>query len=73
MGKKEFKIGEEIQFGLINLRVEDGTGMMCHDCFFNDIEEIDGTDDFVERCVGSCLASDRSDGKHVMFVEINKD
>lgn len=47
--------------------------MKCHDCFFNDIEEIGGTCDFVERCVGSCLASDRSDGKCVVFVEINKD
>lgn len=73
MKKKEFKVGEEFQFGLIRLRVEDGTGMMCHRCFFNEIEEIDGTDYFVERCVGSCLDSDRSDGKHVIFVEVKED
>lgn len=68
MKKKEFKVGEEVQFGFIRLRVEENRGMMCHRCLFNNFEC--RVDDLIERSVGSCLASRRSDGKCVVFVEM---
>ncbi len=35
MAKKEFKIGEEFQFGLVKLRVEKEDENLCLKCFFN--------------------------------------
>lgn len=69
MERKEFKIGEEFQFGRIKLRVEKCDVDSCENCFFAK---------YRVRCylieeVGSCTEIGRTDGTSVKFVKVEED
>ena len=64
MGKKEFKIGEEFQFGLIKLKCIKSNGS-CLGCFFNKPFH---TECAVET-VGHCFNVHRTDRKNVIFID----
>lgn len=65
MAKKEFKIGEVFQFGLVKLKVvpED----KCEECAIYGIYCRDLRD-----FIGSCDANKRSDNKDIHFVEVEE-
>lgn len=68
MAKKEFKVGEEVQFGIHKLKVELSKGY-CTRCFLNDICER------IEQCnelVGECCAEYRKDEADVIFVKVEE-
>lgn len=63
MKRKEFKIGEIFQCGLINLKVEK-SGRICDGCYF-----LGGCK---RRITGACSAESREDKTDVIFVEVEK-
>lgn len=66
MAKKEFKIGEEFQCGLIRLKcAKSNEG--CRDCFF---AILDCTD--MIYMLGECKADKREDKTDVNFVEVEE-
>lgn len=67
MAKKEFKVGEVFQFGLVKLRVEAETpSKSCSQCNFNLTRLCCNTDDYT----GGCFAFDREDKTDVIFVKV---
>lgn len=66
MKKKEFKVGEEFQFGLFKLKCvkskKEGT---CMGCFFLNYSNCDA------EFIGDCIAVRREDNTSVIFVEID--
>lgn len=72
MKKKEFKIGEVFQFGLIKLRaVERKKTYCCKGCYFVDNDDMQCGEE-VEKIVGHCTSSERCDGKNVIFVKMEE-
>lgn len=73
MTKKEFKVGEVFQCGLVKLKViEDKNQLDCSDCdrcFFADCCDVSGLH-ISEHIASSCIASERIDGKNVSFVKV---
>lgn len=67
MNKKEFKVGEIFQCGLITLKCEknDDTGL-CDKCYF--LNKDDCMDFF--DLIGSCHSSKREDNTDVVFVKV---
>lgn len=70
MKKKEFKVGETFQFGLIKLRAVERT-YCCKGCYFLDNDDMQCGEE-VEKIVGHCTSSERSDGKSVAFVKVEE-
>lgn len=67
MGKKEFQIGEEFQFGHKRLRCErDIEKCLCKGCVFRGVS----CGGFIADCVGECSKSMRTDKTDVIFVEV---
>lgn len=66
MAKKEFKIGEEFQFGLVKLRVEKEDENSCLKCFFNKTLFCGRNDDIT----GSCFSDEREDEETIVFVKV---
>lgn len=66
MAKKEFKIGEEFQFGLVKLRVVEEDENSCFKCFFNGKLLCGCT----TEVAGSCYPDEREDNKSVVFVKV---
>lgn len=66
MKRKEFKVGEEFQCGLIKLRVVEGNENSCLKCILNKTI-LCGNIDFI---TGSCFSNEREDGKDVYFVKV---
>lgn len=70
MVKKEFKIGEEFQFGLVKLKCvkcDIKKGYICKNCFMN-IHDINC--DYGLGFIGECESSKRDDKENVIFVKI---
>lgn len=68
MGKKEFKIGEVFQCGLVKLKVEPARNFCSH-CFLNNVcDDID----HCRELVGECLEEFREDNTSVIFIKINE-
>lgn len=63
MAKKEFKIGETFQCGLVKLKVEK-SGRKCDGCYF-----LGGCK---RRITGACSAESREDNTDVIFVEVEE-
>lgn len=68
MAKKEFKVGEEFQFGMIKLKCEESK-YGCSGCYFyrfsNACKEF-------EEVAGNCLSENREDEKDVIFVKVEE-
>lgn len=67
MKKKEFKIGDEFDLGLMKIRVENRYDKMgCRECFFYefccDVEEV-----FRYATIGACDGREREDKTDVVF------
>lgn len=74
MKKKEFKIGDTFQFGLIKLRVEEREEYCCNcckGCYFLDNDDLQCGEE-IEKLAGYCSSSVRSDGKNVAFVKVEE-
>ena len=67
-GKKEFKVGEVFQCGLVKLRCEKGYCCSCDKCYFKDKGNCHEFFDFS----GSCYASEREDKTDVIFVKVEE-
>ena len=68
MSKKEFKVGEVLQCGLIKLRCEESriTGSCCEGCFFHFHCFKENTLDIA----GNCAKIHREDKTDVIFVKV---
>lgn len=66
---KDYKVGEEFQFGKVKVRVEEkeNTGS-CEICIFKD-SPLDVCD-AMEMFIGACNPGSREDGKNVYFVKV---
>lgn len=73
MAKKEYKIGEVFQCGLIKLKVEKAQNPRdpCRECF---IGKLTGNSDCFcfEPIVGECTCYDREDKTSVVFVKVEE-
>lgn len=68
MAKKEFKVGETFQCGLVKLKCVKAEETICEGCFLDDICE------FYSQCnalIGCCDAS-REDKTDVIFVKVEE-
>lgn len=63
MAKKEFKIGEIFQCGLVKLKCKNEK--KCSDCFFHSFCTID-----VDKITGCCSHTERDDKTDVIFVKV---
>ena len=61
--KTEFKIGEELQFGLIKLKCVESDNE-CDGCFLDVFIDLN-----ICHLIGKCSRSSRSDGNSVKFIE----
>lgn len=66
-GKKEFKVGEVFQCGLVKLRCEKVETYSCEGCLLNDIFETQG---YCKKLVGECDSMNREDETDVIFVKV---
>ena len=67
MAKKEFKIGEEFQCGLVKLICDEGGD--CSKCFFDGVNYCCTV---VSDIVGPCDSRDREDKTSVVFVKVKE-
>lgn len=64
---KELKLGTEIKFPFITLKVVEADGYNCSNCYFADVcRSIGG---LVRKTFGTCVASEREDNTNVIFKE----
>ena len=71
----ERKVGEVFDFNGVKLQVKDtGQKICCGGCYFDE-PEYKCFDAYISGRIGVCSRLFRSDGKHVIFVEVqsNKD
>lgn len=68
MAKKEYKIGEVFQFGLVKLRCESETDR-CEGCFLNDITSYQKD---CKKLIGECEFIHREDDTDVIFVKVEE-
>ena len=68
MEKKEFKIGEEFQFGLKKLKCVKSDGNMCRSCELKVIDCCLG----IEKFIGGCAKAERIDRTNVMFIKVEE-
>ena len=69
MAKKEFKIGETFQCGLVKLRVETPESGLCKGCFFGSRSYDCGS---IINLTGSCYFDEREDNTNVIFVKVEE-
>lgn len=67
MAKKNFKIGETFQFGLIRLKCEEAKENDCTSCYM--FKFPNACKEFRE-CIGCCLKEMREDKTDVIFVKV---
>lgn len=69
----ERKVGETFNFEGIKLRVKStGCEAVCDDCYFDEYErKCSGA--HTQNYIGHCYEPFRSDGKNVIFVEVEND
>lgn len=72
MAKKEYKIGEKIQFGFKVLTPVEMMGTdLCEDCFIK--EHLPSHCLWLTRnVIGECGSSSRSDRRNVVFIEVQE-
>ena len=71
MAKKEFKVGEVFQCGLVKLKVEETKKpTSCEGCFFWSVK-FPSCDYYMEALVGLCDKR-RKDEKDVIFVKVEE-
>lgn len=68
MKRKEFKVGEIFQCGLVKLKCEGGRYGACVNCYFRYKDDCSAVFDLV----GSCYASEREDNADVIFVKVEE-
>lgn len=67
MSKKEFKLDEEFQFGLLRLKcVRAKKHGYCNGCYFGSMDKCDVGE------VGECESEKREDRTDVMFVNVEQ-
>lgn len=69
MKKTEFKIGEEVSFGLIKLKVEKEKDT-CEGCFLFKVCSYGLFDSFLISYVGYCREFERDDNTSVVFRKV---
>lgn len=69
MAKKEFKVGEVFQCGLVKLKCVKAEETICEGCFLDDFCEF-----YSQRnaLIGYCDASSREDKTNVIFVKVEE-
>lgn len=72
MPKKEFKVGEVFQCGLVKLRVEEGKG--CCKCIFYNQKyfKCDITQPALKKFLGSCSKNERKDKNNIIFIKVEE-
>lgn len=72
--KNEFEVGEVFQVGLIKMKCveqkRESGKHMCKGCI---LVHRECEDELYEMIFGTCIDSERSDGKDVIFVEVKED
>ena len=69
----ERAIGEIFDFNDVKLKVKDTCREACCDgCYFDESEH-ECFDAYISGCIGVCSRLFRSDGKNVIFVEVEND
>lgn len=68
MEKKEFKIGETFNCGLVKLRVVKEDVNSCLKCFFNGTFLCGN----MNQLIGSCYDNEREDKQSVVFVKVEE-
>lgn len=68
MAKKEFKVGETFQCGLVKLKCEKVHCETCMDCYFR----YEDNCEVFFKFIGSCCASNRVDKTNVIFVKVEE-
>lgn len=68
MEKKEFKVGETFQCGLVKLKVEEERNG-CVGCVFTGVGD---ACKIAGLLVGNCIAGEREDATDVIFVEVEE-
>ena len=69
----EREVGEVFDFKGVMLQVIDtGKRITCDGCYF-DKSKYECPDAHIQDCIGFCLDECRSDGKNVVFVEVEDD
>lgn len=72
MAKKEFKVGETFQCGLVKLRVEEGKGC-CKCIFYNPYYfDCDIMLPALKKICGGCNKNEREDKTDVIFVKVEE-
>lgn len=67
----ERAVGEKFDFDGVRLQVKDaGSRPRCSSCYFNKYMRSYLYVEDVIKCLNSCFALGRSDGKNVVFVEV---
>lgn len=70
MAKKEFKVGETFQCGLVTLAcIESKTQHSCPECYFAECEYCSDINDMI---VGQCAGVLREDHKDVHFIKVEE-
>lgn len=69
MAKKEFKVGEEVNFGLIKLKIEKEKDT-CEGCFLFKVCSYGLFDSFLISSVGYCREFEREDKTSVVFRKV---
>ena len=69
----ERKIGEVFDFNGVKLQVKDtGSKASCNGCYFNGSICTNNETRYINQ-TGECFRAYRTDGKHVVFVEVESD
>lgn len=72
MKKKEFKVGEVFDLGLMKIRVEKRDGYKrCSECFFDEL--CYNNDGLCYAIAGDCGCCEREDGKDVVFKKVEEE
>lgn len=70
MEKREYKIGETFQCGLVKLKVVETSGLNCSKCFFYPICTALGDDSsLLTEFTGGCCIADRHDKGNIIFIK----
>lgn len=65
---KEIKLGTEIKFPFITLKVVEADGHNCSNCYFADV--CNSLGELILKTFGTCDAFEREDNTNVIFKDI---
>ena len=70
----ERTVGETFNFEGVKLQVQSTScEAICNGCYLGDPEHVSCLKPNPDNCIGHCYGPERSDGKNVIFVEVDYD